>query len=43
MLTKFLSLPGQLSTDFVGKSLTGDVSTFVDQFEEPMAIKPEAK
>ena len=43
MLTKFLSLPGQLSNDFVGKSLTGDVSTFVDQFEEPMAIKPEAK
>jgi len=43
MLTKFLSLPGQLSTDFVGKSLTGDVSTFVDQFEEPMAIKPETK
>lgn len=43
MLNKFLSLPGQLSTDFVGKSLTGDVSTFVDQFEEPMAVKPEAK
>jgi len=42
-LTKFLSLPGQLSDDFVGKSLAGDVSAFVDQFKEPMAIKPETK
>ena len=43
MLNKFLSLPGQLSSDFVGKSLTGDVSTFVNQFEEPITVKPEAK
>ena len=43
MLTKFLSLPGQLSNDFVGKSLTGDVSTFVDQFKESTEVKPEAK
>jgi len=43
MLTKFLSLPGQLSTDFVGKSLTGDVSAFVDQFEEPKSVKPDVK
>ena len=42
-LAKFLSLPGQLSDDFVGKSLAGDVSTFVDQFKEPVAVKPEAK
>lgn len=33
MLAKFLSLPGQLSEEFVGKSLSGDVGAFVDNFK----------
>lgn len=36
-MTKFLSLPGQLSDDFVGQSLNGGVGEFIDQ------LKPEQK
>lgn len=33
MMIKFLSLPGQLSEDFVGQSLNGDVGVFIDQLK----------